>query len=517
MLHSVTGVLAVQNGGSPFNETPALGTIFERNTTEDLLLGSNATSSAKFGFLNVAGGTPTASISGTSGNALSLTGNGTIGTTNGQSLTLGTTGNINFFSSANVLTSSGSLTLAGPLQIGGSSTVAYNRIGNGTTNYGLGTTSDLLVSGNLEVGGNLYAPATGVSGYFQRNNNAVAPSHITDDLLLGSTATTSAKFGFLNVAGGTPTASIAGTLALSGNGTIGTTNGQSLTLGSTGNINFFSSANVLSTTGNLSLAGTTGLTLSGNGASLAFTGTSGNNQITTASNQNLTITPNGLGNTILTSTYQSGVLIGSANNTLAPLSVSGGIGGNAAAIINQTNSGDILAASVSGNLKFAIANNGNLKFTGNTSFLNTLTSAATQSQTITFPAAAGGVGTVCYQNDSTCGFSLGTNYWQTAGVGAIAPYNTTVDVLLGGTSTASAKFAFLNNAGGIPTASISAISTNNALSLTANGTIGTTNGQTLTLGTGSTGNVSLAAAGRQNSPHLQMVKSVSVRRVRQIP
>src|SRR6185437_15124212 len=41
----VTGLLPVINGGSPFTE--GNGSIFQRNTTEDLLLGSNATSSAK--------------------------------------------------------------------------------------------------------------------------------------------------------------------------------------------------------------------------------------------------------------------------------------------------------------------------------------------------------------------------------------------------------------------------------------------------------------------------------------
>src|SRR5205823_11361654 len=45
--------------------------------------------------------------------------------------------------------------------------------------------------------------------------------------------------------------------------------------------------------------------------------------------------------------------------TLAPLSVTGGVGANAAFILNQQNSGDILTASSSGATKFTIANNGN--------------------------------------------------------------------------------------------------------------------------------------------------------------
>src|SRR6185437_7690453 len=108
----VSNILPVANGGSPFNE--GAGAIFERNTTQDLLLGSTATASAKFGFLNVAGGTPTASISGTGNNALSLTGNGTIGTTNGQSLTIGTpsTGNITISQSGATTTINGTTVLS---------------------------------------------------------------------------------------------------------------------------------------------------------------------------------------------------------------------------------------------------------------------------------------------------------------------------------------------------------------------------------------------------------------------
>ena len=52
-------------GSSPFTENTALGTIFENNNTEDLLIGGTTTASAKFAFVNVTGpGEPTASIAG---------------------------------------------------------------------------------------------------------------------------------------------------------------------------------------------------------------------------------------------------------------------------------------------------------------------------------------------------------------------------------------------------------------------------------------------------------------------
>ena len=54
-----------------------------------------------------------------------------------------------------------------------------------------------------------------------------------------------------------------------------------------------------------------------------------------------------------------------------------------------------------------------------------------------------------------------------------------MDILLGGQSTTSAKFAVLNMAGGTPTASISANSGNGATYITGAGNIATTNKQSL--------------------------------------
>src|SRR3990167_1873370 len=61
---------------------------------------------------------------------------------------------------------------------------------------------------------NVFAALTGTSGYWQRSNNAISPTNITDDLLLGATSTSSAKFGFINMAGGNPTATISSNLSL---------------------------------------------------------------------------------------------------------------------------------------------------------------------------------------------------------------------------------------------------------------------------------------------------------------
>ena len=57
---------------------------------------------------------------------------------------------------------------------------------------------------------------------------------------------------------------------------------------------------------------------------------------------------------------------------------------------------------------------------------------------------------------------VGPNYWQLNG-NAISPANSTHDVLFGGTSTTSSRFAFINNTGrATPVASISANNGSNA-------------------------------------------------------
>ncbi|MBI2621947.1 MAG: MerR family DNA-binding transcriptional regulator, partial [Candidatus Levybacteria bacterium] len=84
--------------------------------------------------------------------------------------------------------------------------------------------------------------------------------------------------------------------------------------------------------------------------------------------------------------------------------------------------------------------------------------------------------------------STGSNW--TLGAGFLTPNNSTVDLLIGGQSTASAKLGFLNVNSGTPTASISANSGNNALYLTGDGTLATTNRGTITIGSSSTYNTS---------------------------
>ncbi len=81
-------------------------------------------------------------------------------------------------------------------------------------------------------------PASGSSitlGWWQHNDGALAPTYITDDLLIGGVATSTAKF---QVFGTTGNATTSGNLTFNSAGIIQTTNNQTLTLGgnTTGNI-----------------------------------------------------------------------------------------------------------------------------------------------------------------------------------------------------------------------------------------------------------------------------------------
>jgi len=168
-----------------------------------------------------------------------------------------------------------------------------------------------------------------------------------------------------------------------------------------------------------------------------------------------------------------------ASATLPVASLSGQTT-NAALLVDQSGTGDIFAASSSGQTRFTIAGNGNIITNGITG--QTLINANCINTTNGIITSSG-----------SC--SSSTNYWQSVSAGTISTYNNTVDVLLGGTSTASAKFAFVNIAGSnTPTATIAGSIANNATFLTGDGTLGTTNSQALRLGSAGTGDIVLSGS-----------------------
>jgi len=170
-------------------------------------------------------------------------------------------------------------------------------------------------------------------------------------------------------------------------------------------------------------------------------------------------------------------------------------------------------ASTSGTFKMANAKtftvNNTLGLSGTDgktlTFNNSITLAGTDAKTLnigannlTFDTSAGDStlvlptsGTVCV-NTNNCGYTTGTNWWTTSADNkALTPINSTMDLLVGGTTTASAKFAVLNmdsNSTGTPTASVSA-GTNGGAYLTATGNLQTTAFQALSLGGATTGDI----------------------------
>ena len=462
------------------------GAISPLDSHNDLLVGGNATASAKFGLLNVSNGTPTASIAGSiANNALYLPGDGSIGTTNRITLALGGggTGNISLqderLTSPVLLTQTATVLDAGlgtngiidainkAYEAAGGGTggcwtltgnVIYpsaltNQVGIGTSSVGNGqlvvnqpntsgdifsasasgpakftigntgtvTLNNYISCGSLTTNSSGILTCSGAPGgtnFWDSLNGVLTPKIETQDLLLGSSATVSAKFAVTGIDTNTTVASVSGStggIYLNSTGKLATTNLQSLTLGdsNTGNINFYNGNNVLTSAGNLTLAGNI-----------------------TAGTYN--------GNTITAST---GTLTLPAGNTVS----------------------------------FAGA------FT--TSGANALTLTTTGSTTVTLPTS----GTLCADNTTVCGFALGTNYLQSPATGVLSTFNSSYDVLLGGNATTSAKFAFLNNAGSAtPVASISALNAaGNGLVLNASGSLQSLYNNTLTIGGGTTGNIAL--------------------------
>jgi hypothetical protein len=106
-----------------------------------------------------------------------------------------------------------------------------------------------------------------------------------------------------------------------------------------------------------------------------------------------------------------------------------------------------------------------------------------------------------YENDGpyfewqTCGGS-GSSYWTYNETdGTLYPINATVDLFAGGIASDSAKFSVLNMDSGVPTASLSGTSTNDAFYITGDGTLAATNMQDMNIGTASTRDILIDPTG----------------------
>ncbi len=83
--------------------------------------------------------------------------------------------------------------------------------------------------------------------------------------------------------------------------------------------------------------------------------------INTVSNEDLTLAANGSGNFVISSDFDSGIIVGTAISTEFPLLVRSGIGNNAALAVDNLNLGDIFTASASGTTRFSVTSAGGIK------------------------------------------------------------------------------------------------------------------------------------------------------------
>ena len=433
------------------------GTITPLNNTVDFLVGGVATTSAKFAILNVNTNTPTASVSAQNANGYAIyldPANGRLQTVRNQTLTLGggSTGNIIIDSNTGQISLADNTTISQNLTIDGSSGLTFSSTGGinlaggviSDSVDGVDINDDLDVTGsiNLTTGNLAFSSTGGITLTGGTISDATDEVDINDDLAVaGSTGLTFTSTGGIILNGG----------VISDN-----TDGVDIN-------------------DDLDVSGTTGITLTGAGADLIF---ANSERISNDTNGTITLGRNDTGIVTLTSadddataafTIQSG---GAATLTLDT---------GAAATLNlgTTNSNDIVLGNTGSttNLTFTKGASGNITLTGfdcSNGYTNGGVLTTDSSGHIVCQDDDGGASSFVYIDEN---------------LGALHANNFTLDFLLGSDSTSSAKFAFKNVLTGTPTASISAITTDNAIFIDANGNIKTTNAQTLTLGGGDSGEV----------------------------
>ncbi len=281
----------------------------------------------------------------------------------------------------------------------------------------------------------------------------------------------------------------------------------------------------LNSSGNLTIGGTANPIFQATGGTFTVSGRT--LVLTTSNNGNITLAPNGTGiidiQKSIQNTSNTSALVPGSVTVEDIFSVVATSSGQAVLNLSQGSTGDLILASVSGSTKLRIDNGGNLIAAGSLNGLGvssgTVTSGTWQGTAIGAPYGGTGqtsysTGDMLYASDSTvisklnigsngtCLTSNGTTpswvscltasggsgYWNQS-AGAVFPNNSTVDLLIGGQSTDSAKFAIINIAGsrGSQTASLSG----NIVLDTSSASIETTNGQTLSLGGSNTGFINI--------------------------
>ena len=180
---------------------------------------------------------------------------------------------------------------------------------------------------------------------------------------------------------------------------------------------------------------------------------------------------------------------------------------SANALTVQSNGANNLSLDTGGNGSVLIGNGSATGITlGRSGQGITLSGFATNNNSVLYTGASGALAAATTTNSGECLLSNantpawgtcpggGSSNWNVAN-GVVAPkMAATLDLLLGGTSTSSAKFRFINVNSGTPTASIAAQTGNGSIFIDGSGNLGTTNAQTLTIGSSGTGNINLSFA-----------------------
>ncbi len=475
-----------------------------------------------------AAGTTGISLSGNgAGITFSGTGNHDISASSGTlrlgalTLTGAVTGNSQSVTGLNNLSAAGTVTFS---NFNANNNVLYATVTTGVlAGANTSTTGLCLVSGASAPSWSSCSTAT-TDLFWSQTNGTLYANNSTVDLLIGGQATTSAKFAVLNVNSGTPVASVSSGLSgtsafLTADGTLATQNRMSLTIGNSSTYN--TTGNVLinpNGTGNVGI-GTTAPAASlavkyasANGGSgtpvLILDNPSGGSQTVQDfrinGSQVGSVRADSSGNIVMSGTSTGSTYLAWDGGTSGTIFGNGG--GAAVARINSSGNATFGSASDLASTTYKLYANGNSYINGMLTGLTGLTSSGT----ITFSAftsnggiiyttgtggqlaqVTAGSATQCLLGGTTPVFGACAtgpdSIWQQAN-GAIYPNNSTVDLLVGGQATTSAKFAVLNVNSGTPVASVSSGLSGTSAYLTADGTLATQNRMSLTIGNSSTYN-----------------------------
>lgn len=260
--------------------------------------------------------------------------------------------------------------------------------------------------------------------------------------------------------------------------------------------------------GNLSIGGVSNPTFQATGGDFTFSGETLILATNPSSNGNVRIEPDGngkiqIGQAIIT--QEIGKNFGLQN----VVEIEGGLGimatssAHAALLIQQNSRGDLISASTSGLTRFAVDNQGTIvkgAWAGDfipTTFggLGASVTAASAGELL-YSISNTKYGTLKAGISGQCLTSGGASAPTWTACGGLTQLNGTLfsaqnlDFLLGGSSTTSARFAFINMNSGTPTFKIGS-----ALGIDTNGIIQAYNGRDLILGSSSTKNILLASSG----------------------